>query len=36
MTPEGGRVALVTPGDWLDFAPPGHIFVGGDLLPASM
>lgn len=29
-------MALVTPGEWLDFAPPGHIFVGGDLLSASM
>lgn len=33
---QGGRVALATPGDWLDFAAPGNIFVGGDLLPASM
>lgn len=36
MTPEGGRVTLMTLGDWLDFAALGHIFVGGDLLPASM
>lgn len=32
----GHEQEALTPGEWLDFAPLGHIFVGGELLPTSV